>query len=157
MFSFCFCCVTKLLFCGCHHMYGWVISVSNCVLVLQMRGTDWQVYSEATGELRLGLLLHILDLCEFSFSIFVTQGSCVLFIGYMYMGGAGISWHVRFVYCVLDHCTFKKQLPCRADYSCHGYMDVCQFVYCSLSRSRKIGSPPSLNEFVGRVHGPWET
>ena len=31
---------------------------------LQMRGTDWTVYSDGVGELRLGLLLHILELCK---------------------------------------------------------------------------------------------
>ena len=36
---------------------------------LQMRGTDWHIYSESTSELRLGLLLHVLDLCEYSFLI----------------------------------------------------------------------------------------
>ena len=29
-----------------------------------MRGTDWAVYSDGVGELRLGLLLHILELCK---------------------------------------------------------------------------------------------
>ena len=37
---------------------------------LQMCGTDWHIYSEITSELRLGLLLHVLDLCEYSFLIF---------------------------------------------------------------------------------------
>ena len=49
------------------------------------------------------------------------------------------------VYCVSDSCSFKKQLACRPDYGFHGYMEVCQFVYCLLSRSRKLGSLPSLD------------
>ena len=47
--------------------------------------------------------------------------------------------------CVLDTCTFKKQLSCRADYSFHSYMEVCQFVSCLLPRSRRISSLPCLN------------
>ena len=38
-------------------------------------------------------------------------------------------------------------MSCRADFSFHGYMEVCQFVYCLLSRSCKIGSLPSLNSW----------
>ena len=63
-----------------------------------MRGTDWTVYSDSIGELRLGLLLHILE---------------------------------------LYHCSFKKQLSRR----------LCQFVYCLLSRTRKDGSLPELNDW----------
>ena len=73
-----------------------------------MRGTDWTIYSDGIGELRLGLLLHILE---------------------------------------LFHCTFRKQLSGRSDYSFHFYMEVCQFVYCLLSRTRKIGSLPDLNDW----------
>ena len=38
---------------------------------LQMRGTDWTVYSDGVGELRLGLLLHILELCKLLCSRYV--------------------------------------------------------------------------------------
>ena len=45
--------------CGCERVF------SSVGCMLQMRGTDWHVYSESTGELRLGLLLHILELREY--------------------------------------------------------------------------------------------
>ena len=73
-----------------------------------MRGTDWTVYSDCVGELRLGLLLHILE---------------------------------------LYHCSFKKYLSGRSDYCFHFYMEVCQFVFCLLSRTRKIATLPELNNW----------
>ena len=51
------------------------------------------------------------------------------------------------VSCVSDSCSFKKQSSGRSDYGFHGYMEICQFVYCLLSRSRKLGSLPSLNSW----------
>ena len=53
----------------------------------------------------------------------------------------------EFVCCVADSCSFKKQLTGRSDYGFHGYMDICQFIYCLLSRSRKLGSLPSLDSW----------
>ena len=37
----------------------------------------------------------------------------------------------------------------RSDYGFHHYFELCQFVYCLLSRSRKLSSLPPLN--------PWES
>ena len=71
--------------------------VSNYALVSQMRGTDWQVYSEATGELRLCPLLHILHLCKFGFDVFdhLQRGVVVCCpLGICIWGGTGISWWV---------------------------------------------------------------
>ena len=36
-----------------------------------MRRTDWLVYSDGTNELRLGLLLHFLDLCKLFSMLFL--------------------------------------------------------------------------------------
>ena len=48
---------------------------------------------------------------------------------------------------VLDFCTFKKQLSGREDYCYHGYSEFCSFVYCLLSRTRKLTSLPELNDW----------
>ena len=50
--------------------------------------------------------------------------------------------------CCLDRCTFKKQLTGRADYGFHCYMEICQFVYCLLSRTRVLSSLPELNDWA---------
>ena len=50
-------------------------------------------------------------------------------------------------YC-LDRCTFKKQLSGRVDYGFHCYMEICQFVYCLLSRTRVLSSLPELNDWA---------
>ena len=34
-------------------------------LLLLMRGGDWYIYTENTNELRLGLLLHVLELGKY--------------------------------------------------------------------------------------------
>ena len=47
----------------------------------------------------------------------------------------------------LDHCTFRKQQSRRVDYAFHAYSEVSQFVYCLLSRSRKLSSLPPLDEW----------
>ena len=44
----------------------------------------------------------------------------------------------------LDASSFKKQTTKRADYGFHHYFELCQFVYCLLSRSRKVSSLPPL-------------
>ena len=51
--------------------------------------------------------------------------------------------------CCLDRCTFKKQLSGREDYGFHCYMEICQFVYCLLSRTRQNSGLPELHD--------WET
>ena len=45
----------------------------------------------------------------------------------------------------LDAVSFKIQLSGRSDYGFHYYFELCQFVYCLLSRSRKISALPSLD------------
>ena len=50
-----------------------------------MRGTDWHVYSEATGGLHLGLLLHVLELREYAVVVYHIcssrySGICVMFM-----------------------------------------------------------------------------
>ena len=50
--------------------------------------------------------------------------------------------------CCLERCTFKKQLTGRADYGFHCYMEICQFVYCLLSRTRVLSSLPELNDWA---------
>ena len=49
--------------------------------------------------------------------------------------------------CCLDRCTFKEQLSGREDYGFHCYMEICQFVYCLLSRTRQISSLPELHDW----------
>ena len=49
--------------------------------------------------------------------------------------------------CCLDRCTFKKQLSGREDYGFHCYMEICQFVYCLLSRTRQISGLPELHDW----------
>ena len=45
----------------------------------------------------------------------------------------------------LDAVTFVKQQTGRSDYSFHSYMELCSFIYCLLSRSRKVSILPELN------------
>ena len=45
----------------------------------------------------------------------------------------------------LEAVTFVKQQTVRGDYSFHSYMELCSFIYCLLSRSRKVSSLPELN------------
>ena len=47
----------------------------------------------------------------------------------------------------LDFCTFKKQLSGRDDYCFDGYSELCSFVYCLLSWTRKLTSLPELNDW----------
>ena len=47
----------------------------------------------------------------------------------------------------LDFCTFKKQLSGRDDYCFHGYSELCSFVYCLLSRTRKLTNLPELSDW----------
>ena len=47
----------------------------------------------------------------------------------------------------LDAVCFKKQQTGRSDYGFHSYMELCQFIYCLLSRSRKVSSLPDLNSW----------
>ena len=90
------------------------------------------VFSENTNILRLGLLDHVLDLCESSVCIASSCfGSIRCFNSLSY----------------LDAVCFKKQQTGRSDYSFHSYMELCQFVYCLLSRSRKVSSLPDLNSW----------
>ena len=49
--------------------------------------------------------------------------------------------------CCLDRCTFKKQLSGREDYGSHCYMEICEFVYCLLSRTRQISGLPELHDW----------
>ena len=49
--------------------------------------------------------------------------------------------------CCLDCCTFKKQLSGREDYGFHCSLDICQFVYCLLSRTRQISGLPELHDW----------
>ena len=51
----------------------------------------------------------------------------------------------------LDHCTFKKQKYGRADTSFHAYSEVCQFVYCLLSRSWKLSGLSKLNDWESHM------
>ena len=55
----------------------------------------------------------------------------------------GLLLHILELY----HCSFKMQFSRRSDYSFHFYMEVCHFVYCLLSLTRKIGSFPELNNW----------
>ena len=50
--------------------------------------------------------------------------------------------------CCLDRCTFKKQLSGRKDYGFHCYVEVCQFVYCLLSRTRVVSDLPELHDWA---------
>ena len=54
--------------------------------------------------------------------------------------GVGYFWY-------LDSCTFKKQRARRGDYTFHCYSELCQFVYCLLTRSRKVSSLPEMNSW----------
>ena len=45
-----------------------------------MRGTDWHVCSEATGELHMGLLLHIVELRKYSSGVLgCLRGAAVVY------------------------------------------------------------------------------
>ena len=54
--------------------------------------------------------------------------------------GVGYFWY-------LDSCTFKKQRARRGDYTFHCYSELCQFIYCLLTRSRKVSSLPEMNSW----------
>ena len=90
------------------------------------------VYSENTNILRLGLLDHVLALCESSVCI---ASFCFGSIRCCYSSP------------YLDAVCFTKQQTGRSDYSFHSYMELCQFVYCLLSRSCKVPSLPDLNSW----------
>ena len=90
-----------------------------------MRGVDWLVFSENTNVFRLGLLKHVLELCKLSFVFRLAD-----VVGLM----------------CLDAVCFKKQQQRRADYGFHAYMELCQLVYCLLSRSRRVSSLPNAWE-----------
>ena len=53
--------------------------------------------------------------------------------------------------CFLDHCTFKNQRTGRSHYGFHAYNEVCQFVYCLLTRSRKLSSLPELSDWESYI------
>ena len=113
-----------------------------------MRGTDWAVYSDGVGELRLGLLLHILELCKLFCLRYVVGEFCRI-------GGLDMLTSYIYIYIYiyggnvlcLDRRSFKKLLSKRVDYSFLFYMEVYQFVYCLLSRTRKISSLPDLHNW----------
>ena len=88
------------------------------------------VYSENTNILRFRLFDHVLDLCESSVYI---ASSC--------FGSIRCCYSLLY----LDAVCFKKQQTGRSDYSFHSYMELCQFVYCLLSRSGKVSSLPDFN------------
>ena len=68
-FSGCFVVERSWLIVGVPVLHGgfWVTLCDLCVVIwsclFQMRGTNCHVYAETTNKFRLGLLLHILDLC----------------------------------------------------------------------------------------------
>ena len=64
----------------------------DCRCLLQMQGTDWDVYSDSIVELRLGLLLHILELYHCSFKKQLSRRSDYGFNFYMEV--------CQFVYCL---------------------------------------------------------
>ena len=49
--------------------------------------------------------------------------------------------------CVIDAFSFKKQSTGRSDYGFHFFMELSQFIYGLLSRSRKSASLPPLNSW----------
>ena len=49
--------------------------------------------------------------------------------------------------CVIDAVSFKKQSTGRSDYFFHFFMELSQFIYGLLSRSRKSASLPPLNSW----------
>ena len=51
----------------------------------------------------------------------------------------------------LDHCTFKKQRASRPDYGFHCYSELCQFVNCLLSRSRRLSALPDMNDWESHM------
>ena len=121
-----------------------------------MRGTDCLVNGGATNKLRLKVLLHILKLGKsyvLHDCIRLCLSSCVLLF---LIGILVISGHIVFLcfscfssgYHVVcsDHSTFKKLRAGRSDFGFHSYSEVCQFVYCLLTRSRKLSSLPELND-----------
>ena len=124
---------------------------SGCDL-LQMRGLDWLVSSDNTVVLRLGLLGHILDLRKFR--VFVL--SCIVALSFLslfvssslsYTRRYGCVVVLYFCCCVIDGISFKKQSTGRSDYGFHFFMELSQFVYGLLSRSRKSASLPPLNSW----------
>ena len=52
---------------------------------------------------------------------------------------------IRCLLLCLDAVTFVKQRTGRSDYTFRSYMELCSFVYCLLSRSRKVSSLPELS------------
>ena len=54
----------------------------------------------------------------------------------------------------LDQCTFKKQLVDRSDYGSHSYNELCQFVFCLLSRTRRLSDMPELNDWDAYMDSP---
>ena len=75
-----------------------------------MRGTDPLVYSETTNKLRLGMLLHVLDLCELFFYLsvgyccFPSRFDCSIGVGFCVVvvsltdSDLGCIWLISFVF-----------------------------------------------------------
>ena len=70
---------------------------------------------------------------KFCFSLFLFIVSSLLVVCYWLL--------------CLDAVTFVKQQTGRSDYSFHNYMEMCSFIYCLLTRIRKVSSLPELNEW----------
>ena len=96
-----------------------------------MRGTDSQVYCDNTNRLRLGLLMHVLDLCKWA-------SSCCRILLFL------VEYCLWLLFRLLH---FKKQLFGREDYGSHCYMQNCRFVYCLLSRTRQVFELSDLHDW----------
>ena len=46
-----------------------------------------------------------------------------------------------------DHRVFKKQLSGRTDYGFHSYGELCDFVYCLLTQTRRVADLPVLSDW----------
>ena len=95
-----------------------------------MRGTDSQVYCDNTNRLRLGLLVHILDLCKWA----------PFLLTYFCVGECCMCLLFRWLY-------LQETVSGREDYGFHCYMEFCQFVYCLLSRTRQLSDLPELHDW----------
>ena len=128
------------------------VAMLNSV-VIYCRCEDWTGWLAATTRLYYDLFFLVTFLISVSFVfLYCRDLLCYHFSFYIGIFVIHLSLRLRccFVFpasCVVDAVSFKKQYAGRSDYGFHFYMELSQFIYGLLSRSRKSASLPPLNSW----------
>ena len=136
------------------------VAISNSV-VIYCRCEDWTGWLATTTRLYYDLVFLVTFLISVSLVFcIVIYLSCYHFSFCIdnFVIHLSLRLRCRSVFlacCVVDAVSFKKQYAGRSDSGFHFYMELSQFIYGLLSRSRKSASLPPLNSWmdVGRLHG----